>query len=174
MTNSCCTHSAAAGNAPSVSDFVLQLYSSPERQNLLAAPRPPFLPEHRADALRVLSVGEERSGGLVLDALANQHDFSITFAKDFQELWVVPRAVPIQTCVLHPSLGSFELEEVCRMIRRRWPSASIVVIRDGENMLEDALFDERLHPPVAPELLHSIVLRMSAAQLDRRTRDARR
>jgi len=170
--NFCYSHPADAGSSSGLPDSVFRAFSVPKRE---AAPlRPILLSDHRADALRVLSVGEEQAGSLVLDALAEQHDFSVVFAKDFQDLWVVPRALPIQVCVLHPTLGLFELEEVCRMIRRRWPGASIVVIRGGENTLEDALFDERLHPPVVPELLLSTVLRMSAAQSDRRPRDARR
>ena len=54
-------------------------------------------------------------------------------------------------------LGCFELEEAARLVRRRWPSARILLIRSGEKALEDPLYDLRLRPPVEPNTLMAIL-----------------
>jgi hypothetical protein len=111
--------------------------------------------------LQLLSVGPNETRDLVLEALAAEPEFSVLFVRDLQELLVVSRARPFLVGILHATLDPFELEEVCRLIRRRWPWARILVIRDDEDYPEDALFDHRLHPPVDPDVLLCTVLRMT-------------
>ena len=41
------------------------------------------------------------------------------------------------------------------LVRHRWPSARILVVRDDVQFLEDALYDHRVMPGINPEALLS-------------------
>jgi hypothetical protein len=65
--------------------------------------------------------------------------------------------------VLHDTFSSSELEDSCRFIRRRWPYAGILVVHRGEGFLDDALYDDRVVPNVAPEVLLSTIQRLTGS-----------
>ena len=46
--------------------------------------------------------------------------------------------------ILFESLSQFELEETGRFIRHHWPRSKILVLRNGEDFLDDPLYDERV------------------------------
>jgi hypothetical protein len=64
--------------------------------------------------------------------------------------------------VLHQTLASPELEEACRFIRHQWPHAGILVVRTGEDFLEDALYDDRVIPDVAEEVLLATIKQLTS------------
>jgi len=101
----------------------------------------------KATAIHVLSVGPLDRGSMVHDALLDGPGFRLTIAAGYRELWAIPRQEPLHAVILHSTLTSFELEAACQLIRRRWPHARILIIRNGEGSLEDALYDDRVAPP---------------------------
>jgi hypothetical protein len=103
--------------------------------------------------IHVLSVGPVDYGSVVHDALLKGPKFRLSIATDYRELWVIPKQELIQVAILHNTLSAFELEDASRFIRQQWPNARILIIRRGVGSLDDALYDDRLAPNAAPELL---------------------
>ena len=112
-------------------------------------------------AIHVLSVGPVDLGSLVHDALLDGTSFRLTIATDYKRLWGMPTQESIQVAILHNALSSFELEAVCRLIRRRWPHTRILVVSSGESFLDDPLYDDRVAPAVAPGVLRRTIDRLT-------------
>jgi hypothetical protein len=128
---------------------------------LVAEPCAPFVPISTPHAIaidcpaRVLSVGRMDEDVLIREPLDQWPGFSFFHANDYRELWILSRRSSYDAVIFHNSLGYFELGEGARLVRRRWPSANIVLVRSGEIMLEDPLYDQRLKPPVNANILLS-------------------
>jgi hypothetical protein len=103
--------------------------------------------------IQLLSVGRIEPASLIRETFLDITEFTISQAIDYRELWVRSRSEDIHIVLLHNSLCSFELEEAARLARSRWPKAKILIIRSGELLIDRALSDERLHPPVTPAVL---------------------
>jgi hypothetical protein len=78
-----------------------------------------------------------------------------------RELWLLPKHVDVDAAILHCTLSSLELEDASRFIRRQWPSARILVIRAGSEFLDDALYDDRVLPAVASQVLLPTIERLT-------------
>lgn len=124
-------------------------------------------------AIHVLSVGSLDLGSMVHDALLEAPGFQLSIAKGYLDLRAMHEHEDFQLAVLHQTLGSRDLEDTCRFIRHRWPQARILVIREGEDFLEDALYDERVIPPVAWEILIVTIQQLTAAWREGRYGNAR-
>jgi hypothetical protein len=109
--------------------------------------------------IHLLSVRRVEPGTLIRDALLDVPDFTVSFARDYRELWI-SKQEPVNLVLIHNSLCSFELEEAARLARGRWPKAKILIIRSGEVHLEDPLYDHRLPPPVTPKTLINAVSKL--------------
>jgi hypothetical protein len=103
--------------------------------------------------IQLLSVGRIEPASLVRETFLDMPDFAVSIAIDYRELWIRSKEGAIQIVLLHNSLCSFELEEAARLARGRWPSAKILIIRSGELLIDRALYDDRLLPPVTPAVL---------------------
>jgi len=110
-------------------------------------------PTTSSHVIRCLSVGRIEPPTLIDNLMLDQSAFAISITRDYRELWVRSKHELIQIALLHNSLCSFELVEAARLIRIRWPDAKILIIRSGEVSLERNLYDDRLHPPVPPDVL---------------------
>jgi hypothetical protein len=110
--------------------------------------------------IHVLSLGPMAHGNVIHDVLLELPDFRLFIATDYLGLWAIPKQEPIHVVVLHNTFSSSELEDSCRLIRRRWPHAGILLVHRGESLLEDALYDDRVVPNVAPEVLLSTIQRL--------------
>jgi hypothetical protein len=145
--------------------IIRSIGTSPSRGSgtLLADPCAPLVPisSPHATAIacpaRVLSVGRIDEDVLLREPLDQSPDFCFSHADDFRQLWSLSRGNTYDAVIFHNSLGCFELEEAARLVRRRWPSAKVLLIRSGEIMLEDPLYDQRLRPPVDPDTLIAIL-----------------
>lgn len=124
--------------------------------------------------IHVLSVGPLDEGSLVHDVLLQVADFRLSIASDYRELWVVPWQEFIDVAILHSTLSEIALEEASRFIRQRWPHVRILVIRSGKGFLDDSLYDDRIAPPVALELLLATIERLVGDRRDRRLENAER
>ena len=107
----------------------------------------------RVHSLHLLSVGPALLGDIARDAVMARHSCRLTVGMDYRDLWAIPATRSIDVAVLHPSLLPFELEDSCRLIRRRWPRARIVIIRPAKECIDAALYDERLVPSEFPAVL---------------------
>jgi hypothetical protein len=121
-----------------------------------------------AAAIHVLSVGPVNRGSLVHDALLNGRNFHLTIATDYRQLWGMPTQESIQVAIVHNTLSAFETEAACRLIRRRWPYAGILVVHQGEGLLDNSLYDDRVAPTVAPDVLLTIIGRLTETLDERR------
>jgi hypothetical protein len=113
------------------------------------------------ETTHVLSVGPMDRGCMVYDVLLNGPRTRLSIAPDCRQLWSVPKRESVQVAILHNALSPLELEEASQFIRRQWPHARILVIRSGEDFLDDALYDDRVTPPVAPRILLAAIARLS-------------
>jgi hypothetical protein len=123
--------------------------------------------------IHVISVGAVEQGSMVHDALLEGHGFRLSIATDYRALWATSRQEGFHVAVLHRTLSTFELEEACRFIRQTWPQAKILVIRAGEDFLDDCLYDERVMPKVAEQFLHSAIERLADRGVKRRVSDGK-
>jgi hypothetical protein len=105
----------------------------------------------------VLSIGLEVPNHVSHDALRGEPNLRCYGVSDCRDLSMIPEQTVIELAVLHCTLSPFELERASVTIRRRWPHARILVIRLGEDFLNDALYDQRIVPPVAPSELRATI-----------------
>jgi hypothetical protein len=116
---------------------------------------------HIAVAIHVLSIGPVDRGSMVHDALLHGPNFHLSIATDYRELWRMSMQESIQVAILHNTLSRFETEAVCRLIRRRWLHARILVVSAVESNLEDALYDDRVAPSVSSDVLFTTIERLA-------------
>jgi hypothetical protein len=118
---------------------------------------------------RVLLVGRA-DYSRVFDCLLSISNFQFSFVADYRELWAAPPIETLQLAVLFDSLHSFELEASCRLIRRRWPKAQILIFRSRMESLDKSLYDVRLAPNVAPQVLNATTLKLAGKPFGPRDR----
>jgi hypothetical protein len=118
--------------------------------------------------IHILSVGSLDHGNLVYDALIGRSDFRLSIATDYPELWAMPKQEVIDVAILHDSLSLIGLDDACRFIRRHWPLARILVLRNGQDFLEDALFDSCMEPNTDPIMLLAVIEQLEGERRYRR------
>jgi DNA-binding response OmpR family regulator len=99
---------------------------------------------------------------MVHDALLEGSGFHLSIATGYLDLWAVHEHGNFQLAILHQTLTSPDLEDACRFIRRQWPHARILVVRAGQDFLEDALYDDQLFPDVDREVLLATIKVLTA------------
>jgi hypothetical protein len=122
----------------------------------------------RAETFHILSVGPVDHNFVVHDVLLEAPNLRLSIVADYRELWEFPKQQAIHVVILHDTLSSFELEAACQLIRRAWPQAGILVVRSGEDFLDDALYDDRVMPAEAPEVLLTTIERLIGERHERR------
>jgi hypothetical protein len=113
-----------------------------------------------AEKIHVLSVGSAYRSSMIHNALLEVPNAQISLAPGYRELWAIPQEEDIQVVTLHDSLPSFELEAACRLIRRRWPRAQILILRSRACSLDDALYDDVVASTEALETLLAAIQRL--------------
>lgn len=111
----------------------------------------------------VIFVGRSNYGRLFDGQLSNAN-FRISSAADYRELWSMPPVQSPRLAVLYNTLHSFELEASCRLIRRRWPNARILILRARMDTVDKALYDVRLPANVASQVLLAAIRRLAGAR----------
>src|SRR5512146_2290300 len=112
----------------------------------------------------VIFVGRSNYSRL-FDAQLSNTNFRLSFAADYRELWAMPPVHSPRLAVLCDTLHSFELEASCRLIRRRWPNARILILRARMDTVDKSLYDARLPANVASQILIAAVRRLAGARL---------
>ncbi len=118
--------------------------------------------------MHILCVGPVDHSYMVHDVLLKVPDSRLSVATDYRELWAIPKRETIHVVILHDTLSTFELEKVCRFTREQWPSAGILVVREGEGFLDDELYDDRVMPTVTPEVLLAAIERITSRRYEAR------
>jgi hypothetical protein len=125
------------------------------------------------ETIRVLSVGSVDRGSMVHDALLEGPGFWLSIATDYWGLLATGEQEDFELAILHNTLDSAELEDACRWIRHQWPHARILVVRAGENFLEDYLYDDRVISTVAQDVLFMTIEQLAARLHAGRSADER-
>lgn len=112
----------------------------------------------------LLFVGRSNLGKLFRSQFSSAN-FRLTFAADYRELWAMPSVDSPRLIVLNDSLHSFELEASCRLIRRRWPNARILMLRARLETVDKSLYDVRLPANVATQVLLAAIRRLAGTRL---------
>ena len=105
----------------------------------------------------VLMVGSVEAGSVVRSALLGEPRLLISIVTNYRELWTIPAQEKFDLAVLNVTLSKFELDASSRLIRQRWPGARILVVRQGEVLLDHALFDDRVTEEESAEVLRDTV-----------------
>jgi hypothetical protein len=120
--------------------------------------------------IEILIVGEADWSKPARDAMRAMQPFRLCTANDPRALWLIPGHQPVNVIVLHNTLTTIELEKTSRLIRHRWPHARILVVRTGDEFLEDALYDDRVLPTVDPATLIATIERLAENGREGRSR----
>jgi hypothetical protein len=129
--------------------------------------------------IHLLSIGSVERSYALSDALLEKRRSSCSTRLDCRELWMIPNSLELwvipgqetfDAAILQDTLPLLELDEACRFIRRQWPSARILVIRTGDNFLDDTLYDDRVLPSSSTEVLITAIERLLKGQHESRSR----
>ena len=121
----------------------------------------------------VLIVGSMESGNVVRCALLGEPNLTISIVANYRELWTIPSQEIIDLVILNKTLSIFELESSGRLIRQRWPRTRILLVRPGEGVLEDALYDDDVTLGDTPEVLRGRIERLLVGHFNGSRQDAR-
>jgi hypothetical protein len=108
-------------------------------------------------SLHVFSIGTSDPIHIAYDIFLSQHHCAISSAADYRELCAISAREVCDIAILQSTLSRNDLQEFACLVRRRCPSARILVIRDDVQFLEDALYDHRVMPGINPEALLSVI-----------------
>lgn len=123
-----------------------------------------------SEAIEVLAVGNCTVDDRTYHSLRATRSFRLCETSDLRTLWLIPKEQSIHVIVLHSTLSPEQLSEAARLARQRWPLARILVIRAGEEFLEDALYDDRVSPAVTPDTLIATIELLALNSRNRRSR----
>lgn len=119
----------------------------------------------RIDIIRIVCVGQCRPHHFLSDEILDIPGFKVSTELDYRKLGSTLQGAPA-LILLHDSLPPAELVAACSFIRRQWPHTRILLIRDGEEFLDDFLYDDRIGTDVTGrDLLARILLLVQTADL---------
>lgn len=98
--------------------------------------------------IHIVCIGQCRPHHFLSDEVLDIPGFKVSSELDYRKLFSAINHVPA-LAVVHDSLHPIELENTCRQVRHKWPYTRILVIHDGEEFLEDSLYDDRVRPDVS-------------------------
>jgi hypothetical protein len=112
--------------------------------------------------LKVLSVGLSELANLVCDALLLRPHSKLAVVSDYWGLSSMSlQREEFQVAVLNDANPADELRRRARYIRRRWPTAGIVLVTDSSAALDDPLYDERVPSNIQPRELLTVIDRLN-------------
>ena len=125
------------------------------------------------EPIHVVCVGQCRPHHFISDEILDIPGFKVSTVLDVRDLDTAVRGVPALV-LAHDSLRPVELESTCRFVRQRWPITRILVVHDGEEFLDDSLYDDRVGSDVSGRDLISRLLFLVQTLDLWRPRDGRR
>jgi DNA-binding NarL/FixJ family response regulator len=109
----------------------------------------------------VLSIGSDRSCGIIRDALLLRCKCRLVAMASYQGLFENRTKDEFDIAILDHTLSACELRKSTEYIRRHWPDTKIVLMSANADALDDPLYDERVLPDISPELLLSAIDRLA-------------
>lgn len=125
--------------------------NSPSLSNVLRPPRPD--PGKSRTQILVICAGVSEKLAVLLYHLQFVPGFQLSALVSPFDLLDQATDSARHVVILDDSLTPRELDSSTRTVRLRWPSAKIIVIRTGEEFLEDHLYDVRVFPGIEPQQL---------------------
>ena len=110
----------------------------------------------------VLSIGSAELSKVTYERCLQERGHALAVANGYKDLFQTEMNEGCEVAVLHQTLSQEELIEAAHLIRRRWPSARIIIVRREEWWIDDALYDDRVVPDANPELLLALVERLAS------------
>lgn len=127
----------------------------------------------RIEPIHIVSVGSCEPQHFISEEILDIPGFKVSTVLDYRKLDTLINRAPALV-LAHRSLLPIELEHTCRLVRRNCPFTRILVIHDGEEFLEDSLYDDRVRPDVSgKDLIARILLLVQTLDLWR-LQDGRR
>lgn len=108
--------------------------------------------------LRVLSVGSDSTGAIVLDSLLGRSKCRLYVASSTWDVSVLLATGEIDVAILDDTLSPAQMRSVSAHIRGRWPSAQILLMAGADCNT----YDERISPGASPAALLSSIERLAA------------
>ncbi len=103
--------------------------------------------------LRVPYIGEVGPLHIANSTFLKKHGCVLVPVTGYLELSALLKSEAFEIVVLHNTLSVDEVREVGQLVRRRRPSARILMIRKDAWNVDDVLYDHRLGPEAKPDLL---------------------
>jgi hypothetical protein len=122
----------------------------------------------------VLSLGLEEWSNTLRDAVLFGKGYGFAGVSSYWNLCRLPEAVSADIAILHDSFPKHELRYAAEYIRRRWPTAIILLMGQGEAVLDDPLYDDRTGAGISPDTLVSMIEKSLASSWRRRLNKRRR
>lgn len=110
--------------------------------------------------LQVLFFGAEQMEEDIYNALLRLLCSRIFVTRECHELWLLPSGEVFHLAILDQTLSDLDLEVASRIIRQKWVDAKILLLREDAELLDDALYDDRLAPTATTETLLETVRRL--------------
>jgi hypothetical protein len=111
--------------------------------------------------VHVLSICSVAPSDVSCDECFELRGFALAFADGHRDLLQTVLDDECEVAVFQEALSQKELLQVAHFIRSRWPAARILIIRQEQWWLDDALYDDRVVPDANPELLLSAAKRLA-------------
>jgi hypothetical protein len=123
--------------------------------------------------LHVLTIGSFESNDSVRDMLLSRTKCRLFAVSTVWDLSAVLTSGDIDVAVLHDTLPAAELRSSAHYIRRHWNCARILLMSAHAELLDDALYDERLAPSAPAETLLAMIEQLAARARQRSYREFR-
>lgn len=116
--------------------------------------------------LSVLVIGSMELTNVVRDALVLCGRSRLAVAANYWDLCSLSLrdSAQFHVAILDVSFSDRELRRRTEYIRRRWADATILLVRDECDLLDDPLYDERLPAGITPEELAAVIERLAGTE----------
>jgi hypothetical protein len=112
-------------------------------------------------AWHVLSIGLMEPMHVAYNTYLEHHGCVLVAVPGYRNLYSTATHGDCDVAVLHHSLSPGELMDSAHFVRRRWPEAKVLIIRDDAQCIDDAMYDDRITPGVNSEQLLGAIKRLS-------------
>jgi|GEM_PF-1455651 len=123
--------------------------------------------------LNILSIGSLEANDLIRDILLSRTKCRLFGATSVWDLSAALTHGDIDVAILHDTLPAAELRSSAHYIRHHWSSSGILLMSAHTELLEDALYEERLEPGTPEKALLVVIEKLAACARMRRRLEAR-
>jgi len=96
------------------------------------------------DLIRVLTISQDEGLLESQAVLLQKAHYQVQTATDYRQIQNIPDREDFEVAVLGQINPTSELDELTRLIRKRWPKTQILILSQVTPPLDDALYDERV------------------------------